>query len=208
MRSEREKDLEILLLRKPLRILQRRRARPPRLAWWEKLPLAMLAAKLVQGATNSRARLNQSLLLFTPATVLRWHRELVRHQWTFHHRQAVGRPRSAAELEALIVRLATEHSRWGYSKIEGELRKLGYHIGRSTIRAVLKRHHVPAAPVRARQSSTCHAFVRQHQQHLLACDFFTVETLWLKTVYVLFFIRIGPVGFMWLAVPCIQRQLG
>lgn len=82
-RSEQEKDLEILLLRQQLRILQRTRARSPRLSWWERLPLVMLAAKLVQGATNSRTRLSQSLLLFTPETVLRWHRELVRHKWTF-----------------------------------------------------------------------------------------------------------------------------
>jgi hypothetical protein len=77
-RSEREKDLEIVLLGQQVRIMQRTRTRPPRLAWWEKLPLTLLTAKLVRGATNSRARLNQSFLLFTPETVLRWHRELVR----------------------------------------------------------------------------------------------------------------------------------
>lgn len=71
VRSEREKDLEILL-RQQLSLLQRTRARPPRLSWWEKLPLAILAAKFVQGASNPRARLSQSLMLFTPDTVLRW----------------------------------------------------------------------------------------------------------------------------------------
>jgi putative transposase len=94
-------------------------------------------------------------------------------------------------LEALIMRLARENPRWGYSKIEGELLELGYRIGRSTIRAVLKRHHIPATPSRARQSSTWRAFLCQHHQQLLACDFFTVETLRLQTVYVLFFIEIG-----------------
>ena len=103
----------------------------------------------------------------------------------------MGRPRIAGELEALIVRLARENPRWGYGKIEGELRKLGYPVGRSTIRDVLKRQHIPAAPVRARQRSTWRAFLRQHQQQLLACDFFTVETLSLKTLYVLFFMEIG-----------------
>ena len=190
-RSDQEKDLEILLLRQQLRILQRTRTRPPRLSWWEKVPLAMLAGKLVQRAKHSRARLSQSLLLFTPETVLRWHRDLVRRKWTFRHQPAAGRPRIAAELEALIVRLARENPRWGYGKIEGELRKLGYRVGRSTIRDVLKRQHIPAAPQRARQSSTWRAFLRQHQQQLLACDFFTVETLRLKTLYVLFFIEIG-----------------
>jgi putative transposase len=190
-RTDREKDLEILLLRQQLRILQRKRTRPPRLSWWEKVPLALLAKKLVQGTTNSRVRLSQSLLLFTPETILRWHRELIRHKWTFPQRRAVGRPHIAADLEALMVRLAKENPRWGYSKIEGELLKLGYRVGRSTIRAVLKRQGIPAAPQRVQQSSTWRAFLRQHKQQLLACDFFTVETLRLKTLYVLFFIEIG-----------------
>jgi hypothetical protein len=55
--SEREKELEIVLLRKPLRILQRTRSRSPRLCWWEKLPLAHFAAKLVEEAQHSRTRL-------------------------------------------------------------------------------------------------------------------------------------------------------
>jgi hypothetical protein len=190
-RTDREKDLEILLLRQQVRILQRNRARPPRLSWWEKLPVAMLAGKLVQRAKYSRTRLSHSLLLFTPETVLRWHRELVRHKWTFRHRSIVGRPRIAVELEALIVRLARENPRWGYGKLKGELLKLGYRVGRSTIRDVLKRQHIPAAPQRTRQSSTWRAFLRQHQQQLLACDFFTVETLRLQTLYVFFFIEIG-----------------
>jgi putative transposase len=190
-RSDHEKDLEILLLRQQLRILQRTRTRPPRLAWWEKLSLVMLAGKLVQRATHSCARLSQSLLLVTPETVLRWHRDLVRRKWTFRHQSAAGRPRIAAGLEALIVRLAKENPRWGYSKIEGELLKLGHPIGRSTIRNVLKRHHIPGAPSRVRQSSTWRAFLHQHQHHLLACDFFTVETLCLQTLSVFFFIEIG-----------------
>jgi putative transposase len=141
-RSEQEKDLEILLLRQQLRILQRTRTRPPRLTWWERLPLAILAGKLAQGTLNLRVRLSQSLLLFPPDTVLRWHRELVRQKWTFPHQRAVGRPRIAEELEALIARLARENPRWGYSKIQGELLKPGFRIGRSTIRDVLKRQHL------------------------------------------------------------------
>src|SRR5215472_13800431 len=91
-RSEREKDLEIVLLRQQIRILQRTRARPPRLSWCEKMLLALLATKLVQGATNARARLSQSLVLFPPEAVLRWHRELVRQKLGFFpsasHRKA------------------------------------------------------------------------------------------------------------------------
>jgi putative transposase len=190
-RSNQEKDLEILLLRQQVRILKRKHTRLPRLSWWERLSLAMLVGKLVQTAKYSRVQLSLSLLLFTPETVLRWHRELERHKWTFRRQPAVGRPRIAVELEALIVRLARENPHWGYGKIEGELLKLGHRVGRSTIRDVLKREHIPAAPMRARQSSTWQAFLRQYQHQLLACDFFTVETLCLKTLYVLFFIEIG-----------------
>src|SRR5215471_4225195 len=118
-RSDQEKDVEILLLRQQLRILQRTRTRPPRLAWWEKVPLAMLVGKLVQKAKHSRARLSQSLLLFTPETVLRWHRELVRRKWTFRHRPSVGRPRIAVELEALIVRLERREPAVGLWKNRG-----------------------------------------------------------------------------------------
>jgi hypothetical protein len=80
------------------------------------MPLAMLAGKLVQRTKHSRIRLSQSLLLFTPETVLRWHRELVRHKWTFQPRPAAGRPRIAVDFEALMVRLARENPRWGYGK--------------------------------------------------------------------------------------------
>jgi hypothetical protein len=110
-RSAHEKDLEIVLLRHQLRLLQRTQPRSPRLSWWDKLPLTILAAKLVQKARLSRVRLGHSLLLFTPETVLRWHRELVRHKWTFPHRPALGRPRIPSDLEALILRLAQENPR-------------------------------------------------------------------------------------------------
>ena len=83
VRSDREKDLEILLLRQQIRILQRKHTRTPRLSWWEKLPLALLVAKLVKGKPALRPRLSQCLLLFTPEAVLRWHRGLVRRKWTF-----------------------------------------------------------------------------------------------------------------------------
>ncbi len=70
------------------------------------------------------------MLLFKPETVLRWHRELVRRKWTVARRRPGGRPPIPAELEALIVRLAGENPRWGYSRIHGELTKLGFTVGR------------------------------------------------------------------------------
>ena len=189
-RATDEKDLEIALLRHQLRILQRKRRRPPRLARWEKLTLAVLIAKRA-GLVPGRGALRRSLVLCQPATVLRWHRDLVRRKWTFARSRTAGRPPMAAELEALVLRLAAENGRWGYSRIHGELRKLGYAISRSAVRDVLKRHHVAPARQRGRRGDTWRAFLRRHREQFLACDFFTVETVFLKTIDVLFFIELG-----------------
>ena len=142
-RSADEKDLEIVLLRHELRLLQRRQPAPPRLARWEKRPLAGLAAKLVGAVAGGKARLRRSLLVVSPETVLRWHRDLVRRKWTCTRRRSGDRPALGADLKGLILRFAEENPRWGYSRIHGELRKLGYTLSRSAVRDVLKRHRVP-----------------------------------------------------------------
>ncbi len=190
-RAEHDKDVEILLLRQQLRILQRKQLRPPHLSRWEKLTLLVLSSKLTVMTNSAQTRLSQVVLLFKPDTLLKWHRELVRRKWTFKQRSPRGRPSISSELEALILRLAKENPTWGYGKLEGELGKLGYAIGRSTIRDVLKRKHVPPAPERAKRGSSWRIFLQHHKDEILACDFFTVETAWLKTLYVLFFIELG-----------------
>ena len=189
-RTDHDKDLQILVLQHQLRLLQRERPQP-RLSRWEKLTLAVLTAKLARTTSGPRTPLEQVLLLFQPNTILKWHRELVRRQWTRRRREAGGRPTIAAEVEELILRLARENPSWGYSRIQGELTKLGYTLGRSTVRDVLKRHSIPPAPTRRRHSSTWRTFLHRHYDQILACDFFTVDTLFLKTVYVLFFIELG-----------------
>src|SRR3954452_24383402 len=93
-RTEDAKDLEIALLRHQLRLLLRRSSHPPRLSRWEKLTLAVLAAKLGRVVAGSRGRLSRAVLLVRPETVLKWHRELVRRKWTFRRRHAVGDRRS------------------------------------------------------------------------------------------------------------------
>ncbi len=104
-------------------------------------------------------------------------------------KQTGGRPRLDDELEALIVRLARENSRMGYDKIQGELLKLGYQVDATTIRNILRRHHLAPAPQRGQ--SSWRTFLKHYKQQMLACDFFTVETVTLQTLYVLFFIEIG-----------------
>ena len=190
-RSDHEKDLEILLLRQQVRILQRTHPRPPRISCWEKRGLAVLAAKLTAGSSNARARLGQVVLVFKPETLLKWHRELVRRKWTFAPKRSGGRPPITADLEALILQLAKENPRWGYSKIHGEVLKLGYDVGRATVRAVLKRKRVPPAPERTKHSSNWRTFLGHDNDQILACDCFTVETVWLQTIDVRFWIELG-----------------
>ena len=187
---DRDKDLQILVLRHQVRLLQRQRPRPPRLTRGEKLTLAVLAAALARLTTGPRHQLDQHLLLFKPDTILKWHRELVRRKWTYRRMKLGGRPTIPSEVEALILRLARENPRWGHRRIQGELGKLGHAVSASAVRAALRRHHVPPAAQR-RRPTTWRAFVRSHKDQLLACDFFTVETLWLKTLHVLFFIEVG-----------------
>ena len=106
-------------------------------------------------------------------------------------REAGGRPAIAVEVEALVLRFARENPGWGYRRIQGELAKLGLRVAATTVRTILQRHGLPPAPERQRRRSTWRSFLRRHQAHILACDFFTVETLFLKTVYVLFFVELG-----------------
>jgi putative transposase len=186
--SDRQKDLEILLLRQQVRILQRKLSRSPRISQWEKGILATLAARFKGSIKGTGKRLDEAILLFKPDTLLRWHRELLRRNWTFRR---VGRPPVGHELQELIVRLARENPRWGYSRIQGELFKLGYEVCRSTVRNVLKRLHVPPSSQRERQGSNWRTFLSHYADQMLACDLFTVETIRLQTLYVLFFIELG-----------------
>ena len=187
--TDAQKDLQILLLRQQVRVLQRKARQPKRFSRLEKTLLAVLVAKLKRTASNFRPQA-QPVLIFRPDTVLRWHRQLVRRKWTFRRRVSAGRPRIPPELEALVLQLARENVRWGYDCIGGELVKLGYSIDRTTVPNLLKRYFVLPAPKR-RPKSTWRIFLRHSQHQMLACDFFTVETPRLKTVYVLIFIELG-----------------
>jgi putative transposase len=177
-RGEAAKDLEILVLRHQLAVL-RRQAPRPRL---EPADRALLAA-----VSRVLPRASWSCFFVTPETLLRWHRRLVAGAWTYPHRGA-GRPSLAEDVQQLIVRLASENPRWGYQRIKGELQHLGVRVSASAIRSTLRRHGLNPAPRRA--GGTWRAFLRQQAVGIVACDFFTVDTVWLRRLYVLFFIEL------------------
>jgi len=124
--------------------------------------------------------------IFKPETVIAWHRELVRRKWAQKPVNQGGRPAISEELSDLIAQLAKEYTRWGYGKIAGELQKLGYEVSESTVRNVLKAHDILPAPVRF-GSIGWKTLMTHYKDQLLACDFFTVETIRMKTLYAFFF---------------------
>jgi putative transposase len=126
--------------------------------------------------------------LVTPDTILRWHRELVARKWTY--RCGRGRPAGLqAHLRALIIRMATDHPTWGYTRIQGALKNLGHRVGRSTIARILRAAGIP--PGRQRPM-TWRTFLQAHWPALVAADFFTTE-VWtgrgLVTYYVAFLLE-------------------
>jgi transposase InsO family protein len=127
-------------------------------------------------------------LVVTPQTLLRWHRELVRRKWTQAPR-AAGRPAVDDRIRQLVLRFARENPRWGYPRIAGELLKLGLRVSPSTVRRILLIAGSGPAPRRAGPS--WRQFLRQQAAGMLACDFFTVETISLRRFYVLFFIELA-----------------
>jgi hypothetical protein len=93
-------------------------------------------------------------------------------------------------VQQLIIRLATENPRWGYHRIKGELLRLGMRASATAIRTTLRRHGLDPAPRRI-PTTTWRAFLAQQAAGIVACDFFTVDTIWLRRLYVLFFIDLG-----------------
>ena len=158
----------------------RRQNPKPRMDWADRAVLAALA-RLLPGPL----RMNR---LVTPATLLRWHRRLVRWRWTYPAEG--GRPPIDAQLAVLIERMARENPGWGYQRIQGELLGLGLRVSASTVRRVLKRLQIPPAPQRSR--STWRQFLRTQASTMLACDFFHVDcAVTLRRLYVFFVIEVG-----------------
>jgi putative transposase len=131
--------------------------------------------------------------IVTPETLLAWHRQLIAQKYDGSFKRGLGRPRTASEIEALVVRLAEENREWGYRRIQGALSHLGHELARSTMAAILARHGLEPAPERSRKT-TWREFLAQHWELIGAADFFPVE-VWtrrgLQRFVVLFFLDLS-----------------
>src|SRR5437870_13673907 len=143
----------------------------------------MVDRALLAAAACHLPRSSRGALLVTPRTILRWHQALVRLKWRQEPGQR-GRPRLSAEVHELVLRLARENPRWGHRRICGELAKLGLNISSTSVRRLLSRARLEPAP--RRSGPSWREFLRAQTTSIVACDFFTVETLFLRRYYVFF----------------------
>jgi putative transposase len=140
-----------------------------------------------------RKLLAEVATIVTPETLLAWHRKLIAQKYDGSGQRGPGRPRTADEIEMLVIRMAEENRDWGYRRIQGALSNLGHEIARSTIADILQRRGIEPAPERKRKT-TWKEFLSRHWELIVAADFFTVE-VWtrrgLQRFVVLFFIELS-----------------
>ncbi len=149
----------------------------------------------VKGKLLGHKRLQEVGTLFTPDTILRWHRMVVAKKWDYSDRRKKpnGRPATSEEIQQLVVRMARENPSWGYDRIQGSLANLGHHVSDQTIGNVVKAHGIEPAPCRQRTTSW-ETFLKAHWDVLAAIDFTTVE-VWTKgglvSYYLLFVMHVA-----------------
>ena len=106
-------------------------------------------------------------------TILRWYRNLVVRKYDGSQLRGQGRPKTAADIAALVIRIARENA-WGYTRIKGALKNLGHKIGRNTIKRILQENGIVPAPERGKRMSWA-TLIRANLGVIVGMDFFTVE---------------------------------
>ncbi len=175
-RAQDDLAIEIVILRHEVAVLRRQVDRPA---------LRPADRAVLAGLSRLLPRERRAGFFVQPDTLLRWHRDLVRRRWTYPHRRS-GRPVVPAGTATLVVRLARENPTWGYRRIHGELASMGISIAPSSVWAILKRQGIDPAP--RRSAPTWAEFLQAQAKGRIACDFFHVDTVLLRRLYVLFFI--------------------
>ena len=130
----------------------------------------------VRGEKLGRRALAQVASIVTPDTILRWYRRLIAKKYDGSACRGRGRPMTPRELAELVVRMAVENPRWGYTRIRDALANLGHRIARNTVKRILQDHGIEPAPERSRRTPW-KTFLEAHWEGLAAVDLFTVEVL-------------------------------
>ena len=173
LRSRNDLLMENPVLRQQLAVYARRRAQP-RLRNEDRVFWSVIARRWRLWRIHLRR--------VQPQTVIRWHRTAWRRYWTWKSRRRPARPRIDPELRDLTRRFARENPRWGAVRIVGELRALGYTVSSRTVRRY--RREVLRRP----PAQSWRTFVQNHAKDIWAVDLFTVQTVTLRTLYVIVFI--------------------
>ena len=180
-RGDRAKDAELLVLRHENAVLRRHVGRV-RYESADRVWFAALARLIPRTRWTG-------VFPVTPATLLAWHRKLAAKKYDTSRQRAPGRPPTVRSIARLVVRLAKENPLWGYRRIHGELTKLGVTVAQSTIWEILRAAGIDPAP--RRSGPTWRQFMHAQAAGILAVDFFHVDTVLLKRLYVLVFIEHG-----------------